>query len=175
MATSGLEETALRLLGAFHDLSGGKLREPVALSEPETPGKGAAQRAGLDPDSVECDEAVKYLVNQGYLEAASEASGYAITVAGIDKAREKRGMDDPAASPERSGMSDQTQKRLMTVLSIVISLVVSQPLTRFIGEQIPERRGIKDDVTEAVLKGLARTVALVVASVVVRQVALRRR
>ena len=72
-------------------------------------------------------------------------------------------------------MSDQTQKRLMTVLSIGISLVLSQPLTRFIGEQIPERRGIKDDVTEAVLKGLARTVALVVASVLVRQVALRRR
>ena len=174
MATSGLEETALRLLGAFHDLSGGKLREPVALSEPETPGKGAAQRAGLDPDSVECDEAVKYLVNQGYLEPAGGASGYAITVAGIDKARKRRRIDD-SASPERSGMSDQTQKRLMTVLSIVISLVVSQPLTRFIGEQIPERRGIKDDVTEAVLKGLARTVALVVASVVVRQVALRRR
>ena len=173
MATSGLEETALRLLGAFHDLSGGKLREPVALSEPETPGKGAAQRAGLDPDSVECDEAVRYLVNQAYLEPAE--SGYAITVAGIDKAREMRGVDEPPASPERSGMSDQTQKRLMTVLSIVISLVVSQPLTRFIGEQIPERRGIKDDVTEAVLKGLARTVALVVASVVVRQVALRRR
>ena len=174
MATSGLEETALRLLGAFHDLSGGKLREPVALSEPETPGQGAAQRAGLDPDSVECDEAVKYLVNQGYLEPAGGASGYAITVAGIDKARKRRGIDD-SASPERSGMSDQAQKRLMTVLSIVISLVVSQPLTRFIGEQIPERRGIKDDVTEAVLKGLARTVALVVASVVVRQVALRRR
>jgi hypothetical protein len=72
-------------------------------------------------------------------------------------------------------MSDQTQKRLMTVLSIGISLILSQPLTRFIGEQIPERRGIKDDVTEAVLKGLVRTVALVVASVLVRQLALRRR
>jgi hypothetical protein len=72
-------------------------------------------------------------------------------------------------------MSDQTQKRLMTVLSIGISLVLSQPLTRFIGEQIPERRGIKDDVLEAVLKGLARTVALVLASVLVRQLAARRR
>ena len=72
-------------------------------------------------------------------------------------------------------MSDQTQKRLMTVLSIGISLILSQPLTRFIGEQIPERRGIRDDVAEAVLKGLARTVALVVASVVVRQLAASRR
>lgn len=175
MATSGLKDTALRLLGAFHDLSGGRLGEPVPVGGPETPGQGAAPRAGMDPGSIECDEAVKYLVNQGYLEPASGASGYAITVAGIDKAREMRGIGDPAASPERSGMSDQTQKRLMTVLSIGISLVLSQPLTRFIGEQIPERRGIRDDVTEAVLKGLARTVALVVASVVVRQLAARRR
>jgi hypothetical protein len=113
-------------------------------------------------------------VNQGFLGPAGDASGYEITVAGIDKVREMRGIDAPA-SPERSGMSDQTQKRLMTVLSIGISLVLSQPLTRFIGEQIPERRGIKDDVTEAVLKGLARTVALVVASVLVRQLAARRR
>ncbi len=175
MATSGLKETALRLLGAFHDLSGGRLREPVPVGGPESPGQGAAVRAGLDPDSTECDEAVKYLINQGFLEPASGASGYAITVAGIDKAREMRGIDDPATSPERSGMSDQTQKRLMTVLSIGISLVLSQPLTRFIGEQIPERRGIKDDVLEAVLKGLARMVALVVASVLVRQLAARRR
>jgi hypothetical protein len=173
LATSGLEETALRLLVAFHDLSGGKLREPVPVGGLETPSHGAAPRVGLNPDSIECDEAVKYLVNQGYLDPAD--SGYAITVAGIDKAREMRGIADPAASPERSGMSDQTQKRLMTVLSIGISLILSQPLTRFIGEQIPERRGIKDDVTEAVLKGLARTVALVVASVLVRQLALRRR
>ncbi len=72
-------------------------------------------------------------------------------------------------------MSDQTQKRLMTVLSIGISLALSQPLTRYIGEQIPERRGIKDDVTEAVLKGAARTVALVIASVLVRRLAASRR
>ncbi len=173
MATSGLMDTALRLLGGFHDLSGGKLRESVQVGGPETLGEGAAPRVGLDPNSTECDEAIKYLVNQGYLEPAG--SGYAITVAGIDKVREMRGVDEPAASPERSGMSDQTQKRLMTVLSIGISLVLSQPLTKFIGEQIPERRGIRDDVTEAVLKGLARTVALVVASVLVRQLAARRR
>ncbi len=173
MATSGLEETALRLLGAFYDLSGGRLRQRVSVGGPETPGEGAAPRAGLDPDSTECDTAVRYLVNQGYLESTDE--GCAITVAGTDRVREMRGISEPAAAHERSGMSDQTQKRLMTVLSIGISLALSQPLTRFIGEQIPERRGIRDDVTEAVLKGLARTVALVVASVVVRQLAARRR
>ncbi len=175
MTTSGLKDTALRLLQAFHDLAGGKLREPVPVGRPEMPGEGAAPRAGLDPESTECDAAVRYLVNEGYLEAADGNSGYAITVAGIDKVREMRGISDPATSRERSGMSDQTQKRLMTVLSIGISLILSQPLTRFIGEQIPERRGIRDDVAEAVLKGLARTVALVVASVVVRQLAASRR
>lgn len=173
MATSGLEETALRLLGAFHDLSGGKLTESVPVGGPERPGEGAAPRVGLDPDSTECDEALRYLVNQGYLEPAT--SGYTITVAGVDRARELRGISSPGAPQERSGMSDQTQKRLMTVLAIGISLVVSQPLTRFIGEQIPERRGIRDDVMEAILKGAARTVALVVASVLVRQLASRRR
>jgi len=175
LATSDLGETALRLLGAFHDLSGGKLREPVPLGGPERPGEGAAPRAGMDPESVECDEAVRYLVNQGYLEAWDDGSGYAITVAGIDRVREMRGVAEEAPAQERSGMSDQTQKRLMTVLAIGISLVVSQPLTRFVGEQIPERRGLKDDVTEAVLKGLARTVALVVASVLVRRLAASRR
>jgi hypothetical protein len=48
-------------------------------------------------------------------------------------------------------------------------------LTRFIGEQVPERRGVRDDVMEAVLKGLARAVALALASILVRQLALRRR
>ncbi|MGH3146182.1 MAG: hypothetical protein ACRDTR_10325 [Rubrobacter sp.] len=175
MATSGLKDTALRLLGAYHDLSGGKLREPIPLGGPETPGEGAAPMAGLDPDSTECAVAVRYLVNMGYLEATGAGQGYAITVAGSDKAREMSGMSDPDASQERSRMSDQTQKRLMTVLSIAISLVLSQPLTRFIGEQIPERRGIRDDVSEAVLKGLVRMVALVVASVVVRKLAASRR
>ena len=174
MANSGLRETALRLLGAFYDLSGGMLTEPVPVGGPGMPGEGAAPRAGLDPESTECDEALRYLVNEGYLEPA-ETTGYTITVAGLDKARETRGIADGATSSERSGMSDQTQKRLMTVLSIGISLALSQPLTRFIGEQIPERRGIRDDVMEAVLKGAARAVALVIASILVRQVAASRR
>ena len=71
-------------------------------------------------------------------------------------------------------MSDKTQKRLVTLLSIGISIGLSQPLVRFIGEKIPERRGIKDDLTEAVLQGLVRTVALVIASVIVRRLASNR-
>ena len=175
MATSGVEQDAIRLLGAFYDLSGEKLTEPVPLGGPEMPEQGAAPRADLDPDSPECDIAARYLVDQGYITLAGAASEYVITVAGFDRVREMRGIGDPAAPGERSGMSDKTQQRLLTLLSIGISIGLSQPLARFIGEKIPERRGIRDDLTEAVLQGLVRAVALVVASVIVRALAASRR
>src|SRR5215210_3778712 len=173
LATSGVEEDAWRLLGAFYDLSEGKLTEPVPLGGPETP--GAAPRADFDPESIECGIAVRYLVDQGYIEARGAASEYVITVAGFDRVREMRGLGGPTPPAGRNRMSEKTQKRLLTLLSIGISIGLSQPLTRFIGEQIPERRGIKDDVTEAVLKGLVRTVALLAASLIVRQIAASRR
>ena len=72
-------------------------------------------------------------------------------------------------------MSDKTQQRLLTLFSIGISMALSQPLARFIGEKIPERRGLRDDVTEALLQGLVRAVALVLASVIVRALAASRR
>ena len=174
-ATSGVEEDAFGLLGAFYDLADGKLTEPVPLGGPQAPGGGAAPRADLDPGSPECDVAVMYLVGRGYIEARGAASEYVITVSGFDKVREMRGMGGPAPPAGRSAMSDKTQKRLLTLLSIGISIGLSQPLARFIGEQIPERRGIRDDVTEAVLKGLVRAVALTIASVIVRQIAASRR
>jgi hypothetical protein len=175
LATSGVEQDAMRLLGAFHDLSRGKLTEPVPIGGPEMPEQGAAPRADLDPESPECEVAARYLVEQGYIAPADTPSEYMITVAGFDRVREMRGISDPAASGERSGMSDKTQQRLLTLLSIAISIGLSQPLARFIGEKIPERRGIRDDVTEAVLQGLVRAVALVIASVIVRTLAASRR
>jgi hypothetical protein len=173
LATSGVEANAERLLGAFYDLSGGKLTEPVPIGGPEMPGEGAAPKADLDPESTECAVAARYLVDQGYI--APAASGYVITVAGFDRVREMRGMGGPAAPAGRSKMSDKTQKQLVTLLSIGISIGLSQPLARFIEKKIPERRGIKDDLTEAVLQGLVRAVALVVASVIVRKLAASRR
>ena len=175
MATSGVEEDAMRLLGAFYDLSGGKLTEPVPIGGSEKPAEGAAPRADLDPDSTECAVAARYLVDQGYIAPADAASGYVITVAGFDRVREMRGMGGPAALAGRSKMSDKTQKQLVTLLSIGISIGLSQPLARFIEKEIPERRGIIDDLTEAVLQGLVRAVALVVASVIVRKLAASRR
>jgi hypothetical protein len=173
VSTSGVEEDAWRLLGAFYDLSEGKLTEPVPLGGPETP--GAAPRADFDPESTECDIAVRYLVDQGYIEPRGAASEYVIMVAGFDRVREMRGLGGPTPPAGRDRMSDKTQKRLLTLLSIGISIGLSQPLTRFIEDEVPERRGIRDDVTEAILKGLVRAVALTLASVIVRQIAASRR
>jgi len=174
-ATSGVEESAMRLLGAFYDLSEGKLTEPVPLGGSETAGEGAAQKADLEPESTECAIAARYLVDQKLIEARGNPSEYVITVAGFDKVREMRGMGAPAPPAGRNTMSDKAQQRLLTLLSIGISMGLSQPLTRFIGEKIPERRGIRDDVTEAVLQGLVRAVALTLASLIVRQIASSRR
>jgi hypothetical protein len=172
-ATSGVEESAMRLLGAFYDLSEGKITDPVPLGGPEA--EGAAQEADLDPESTECAIAARYLVDQKLIEARGDPSEYVITVAGFDTAREMRGMGATAPPAGRNRMSDKAQQRLLTLLSIGISIGLSQPLTRFIGEKIPERRGIRDDLTEAVLQGIVRAVALTLASVIVRQIAARRR
>lgn len=179
MAESAVRDAALRLLGAIYDLSGGKLYEPVPVVVPGDPSQGAARKAGVDPDSTEDEVALRYLVDQGYVRAVGDpATGggqdYELTVAGLDKARQTRGIGEPEAT-ERTGLSDGTQKMLVTALGIVGSQILARPLTKFIGEQVPERRGVKDDVLEAVLKGIARIVALTLASVLVRQLALRRR
>ncbi|QIN82422.1 hypothetical protein GBA63_06995 [Rubrobacter tropicus] len=179
MSESAVQDAAMRLLAAIHDLSGGKLYEPVPVVVPGEADKGAAPKAGIDPGSTEDEVAIRYLVDQGYVRAAGDPStgggqDYELTVAGLDRARQYRGLGEPER-PERGGMSDGTQKMLVTVLGIVGSQILARPLTKFIGEQIPERRGVKDDVMEAVLKGLARAAALTIASIIVRQLALRRR
>lgn len=179
MTESAVQDAAMRLLVAVHDLAGGKLYEPVPVVVPGEASRGAAPKAGIDPGSTEDEVAVRYLVDQGYIRAAGEpAAGggqdYELTVAGLDRARQYRGLGEPQ-TPERGGMSDGTQKMLVTVIGIVGSQILARPLTKFIGEQVPERRGVKDDVTEAVLKGIARIAALTIASIVVRQIAQRRR
>jgi hypothetical protein len=60
-------------------------------------------------------------------------------------------------------------------LAIVVSLVLTRPINRFIDEMIPERRGIGDDLTEAALQGLVRAASIFAASAIVRQLAGGRR
>ena len=64
MATSGVEEDAWRLLGAFYDLSGHNPLRPVPIGGPESPpNESAAKTAALEPGSPECDVAVRYLLS----------------------------------------------------------------------------------------------------------------
>ena len=175
MPTSGIEDVAMRLLGAFYDLAGQNPTRPVPIGGPDSPsGVSAAQTAGIDVGSTEPDVAVRYLLNQGYLEQADAPSTYTITVAGIDKVREMRGLAQPTTSAG-TGLIDQTQRRLLSVLALVAATVLTRPVNRFIAEQIPERRGIRDDLQEAVLKGSVRMAAYFAASLVVRRLAQMRR
>ena len=172
MATSGIEEVAMRLLGAFYDLSGHDPTRPVPVGEPGSPPQeSAAITAGTEPGSTECAIAVRYLLNQGYVERTGVPDAYMITVPGIDRVREMRGLADPASSKGGNRMSEQTQRRLLSVLTIAIAMVLTRPVSRYIAEEIPERRGIRDDLTEAALQGLVRAAAFFAASLLVRRLA----
>ncbi len=172
MATSGVEESATRLLGAFYDLGGHNPLRHVPVGAPESPPEeSAAKAAGLDPGSTECDVALRYLLNGGYLRETETPSEYTITVQGIDRVREMRGLADPASARGGNRMSEQTQRRLLTLLAIAIAMVLTRPVNRFIDEAIPERRGVKDDLTEAALQGLVRATAFFAASLIVRRLA----
>ena len=72
-------------------------------------------------------------------------------------------------------MDDKTQKRVQTLLAIVIAMGLSRPVNKFIDEQIPERRGAKDDLLEAALQGAVRMAAFFAASFLVRKLAETRR
>ena len=79
-------------------------------------------------------------------------------------------MSEIGGTPSRGGrVSDQTQRRIVTVLAIAIAMGLTRPVDRFIDEQIPERRGVRDDLTEAALQGLVRMTAFFVASFLVRK------
>lgn len=166
---SGVKEDANRLLEAFFDETGGKLTQPVALGGQDTEQDGAAERAGFTSDPAQREVALNYLLDQGYVQPDENGMGYSLTLAGSDYVREE--LRPTPVSEERSGMDDQTQRRLLTLLSTVVALGISQPITNYIAEQIPERRGIKDDLIEAFLQGVIRAISILVASMVVRQVA----
>ena len=66
-------------------------------------------------------------------------------------------------------MNDETQKRMITILSSGIAYALASRLAdRFIDE--PEERGIQDDIKEAALKAVFSLAATVIASIIVRRV-----
>ncbi len=66
------------------------------------------------------------------------------------------------------------QRRLLSLLVLTLSQVLTRPLRNLVADLVPERRGPADDVTEAVLQGMVRMVAVIVASAVVRGLAEKR-
>lgn len=166
---SGLREDANRLLEALYDEAGSKLNQSVMLGGEDSDDAGAVERAGFASEHTRRDLALKYLLDQDYLRADENGTGYRLTLAGSDHVRE---VVKPQPVPdERRGMDDKTQRRLLTLVSTLVAVGISQPITNYIAEQIPERRGIKDDLLEAVLQGVVRAVSILVASVAVRQIA----
>ena len=66
-------------------------------------------------------------------------------------------------------MDDETQKRMITILSSGIAyLLASRLADRFLDE--PEERGIGDDVKEATIKAAFSLASTVIASIIVRRV-----
>lgn len=88
MSGSGIEEDAMRLLAAFHDLAGGKLNIPVPVGGADSDEIGAADRARIGKDTVKRDVALRYLLSQGYVQAEEAGSGYTLTHTGLERARE---------------------------------------------------------------------------------------
>ena len=66
-------------------------------------------------------------------------------------------------------MSEETQKRAITILSTGIAALLSRQLAdRFI--DVPEERGIKDDIKEAILKASFSLASTIIASIIIRRV-----
>lgn len=66
-------------------------------------------------------------------------------------------------------MNDDTQKRLISILSTAIAFVLASRLAeRFIKE--PEVRGVRDDAKEALLQASFSLASTIVASFVIRRI-----
>ncbi len=67
-------------------------------------------------------------------------------------------------------MSDKAQRRLLSILAIIVAAGLGRQLSGMFVE-VPEQRGIKDDIKEAAIEGAVRMTSIVIASIVVRQLA----
>lgn len=66
-------------------------------------------------------------------------------------------------------MNDETQKRLISILSTGIAYVLASQLAgRLIQE--PEVRGVRDDVKEALVQAAFSLASTIIASILIRQV-----
>lgn len=66
-------------------------------------------------------------------------------------------------------MNDETQKRVISILSTAIAAFLASRLADKIIEE-PEERGVRDDFKEALLKAAFSLVSTIIASFVIRRV-----
>ncbi len=66
-------------------------------------------------------------------------------------------------------MNDETQKRVITILSSLIAYVLAGRLSDVLIKE-PEVRGVRDDVKEALLKAAFSLVSTIIASIIIRRV-----
>jgi len=66
-------------------------------------------------------------------------------------------------------MNDETQKRLISILSTALAYVLASQLAERLIRQ-PEVRGVRDDVKEALLQAAFSLASTIIASIVIRQI-----
>ncbi len=66
-------------------------------------------------------------------------------------------------------MNDETQKRLISILSTGIAYVLASQLAERIIKE-PEVRGVRDDVKEALLQAAFSLASTIIASILIRQI-----
>lgn len=70
-------------------------------------------------------------------------------------------------------MSEETQKRLITILSTALASYTASKLADRILEE-PEERGVRDDAKEALMKAAFSIVSTIAASIIIRNVVSKR-
>jgi uncharacterized membrane protein len=66
-------------------------------------------------------------------------------------------------------MNDETQKRLISILSTGIAYVLASQLAERIIKE-PEVRGVRDDMKEALLQAAFSLASTIIASILIRQI-----
>ena len=66
-------------------------------------------------------------------------------------------------------LNDETQKRVITILSSMIAYLLASRLSDVLIKE-PEVRGVRDDVKEALLKATFSLASTIIASVIIRRV-----
>jgi hypothetical protein len=77
--------------------------------------------------------------------------------------------DERGLARRYEDMNDETQKRLISILSTGLAYVLASQLAERIIKE-PEVRGVRDDVKEALLQAGFSLASTIIASILIRQI-----